>query len=259
MYRHRIIDDITALLGVARMEFGCEAADTITLAHDVLRRSSEIYVGDYANFKEAQLRARENYDIRDLTSMPLPISGPILLTYRLVPSEEERRQLIENGSIPAPRRAVLLDRAEDNTMCFSLFRPEGAEHWTISPVLLVAWPDGRISVSRFDGGIRDAAGTPEADDMLFEIGVLMFALNVATCGNVRLKFVDADAERLNRKRIRDGREPVVGHYALVRLEGDEIVEVISLCGGHYKTYTEDAPLFGKHVGRWWWPAHVRAT
>ena len=24
------------------------------------------------------------------------------------------------------------------------------------------------------------------------------------------------------------------------------------CRGHFKTYTEDAPLFGKHVGTWWW-------
>lgn len=25
--------------------------------------------------------------------------------------------------------------------------------------------------------------------------------------------------------------------------------------GHYKTYTEDAPLMGKHVGRYWWGGH----
>lgn len=29
--------------------------------------------------------------------------------------------------------------------------------------------------------------------------------------------------------------------------------------GHFKTYTADAPLLGKHVGTWWWPAHARGS
>lgn len=29
--------------------------------------------------------------------------------------------------------------------------------------------------------------------------------------------------------------------------------------GHFKRYTEDAPLFGKHVGTYWWPWQVRGT
>ena len=29
--------------------------------------------------------------------------------------------------------------------------------------------------------------------------------------------------------------------------------------GHFKTYTEDAPLLGKHVGTYWWEAHTRGS
>lgn len=32
---------------------------------------------------------------------------------------------------------------------------------------------------------------------------------------------------------------------------------VHLCRGHFSTYTEDAPLFGKYVGRYWIPPHVR--
>lgn len=32
---------------------------------------------------------------------------------------------------------------------------------------------------------------------------------------------------------------------------------VHLCRGHFKEYTEDAPLLGKHVGVWWWSSHVR--
>ncbi len=32
---------------------------------------------------------------------------------------------------------------------------------------------------------------------------------------------------------------------------------LHVCRGHFKTYTEDAPLLGRHVGTYWWPAVVR--
>lgn len=32
-----------------------------------------------------------------------------------------------------------------------------------------------------------------------------------------------------------------------------------LCRGHFSTYTEDKPLFGKYVGRYWIPSHVRGS
>jgi len=34
---------------------------------------------------------------------------------------------------------------------------------------------------------------------------------------------------------------------------------LTLCEGHWKTYTEERPLFGKYVGRWWWPNHIRGN
>jgi len=37
----------------------------------------------------------------------------------------------------------------------------------------------------------------------------------------------------------------------------ESVMPLHLCSGHWKTYTEERPLFGKVVGRWWWPSYMR--
>lgn len=34
---------------------------------------------------------------------------------------------------------------------------------------------------------------------------------------------------------------------------------LHLCSGHFKTYTEDRPLFGKVVGRWWWNNYMRGS
>jgi hypothetical protein len=32
---------------------------------------------------------------------------------------------------------------------------------------------------------------------------------------------------------------------------------VHLCRGHFATYTDQAPLFGKYVGRFWIPPHAR--
>ena len=43
-------------------------------------------------------------------------------------------------------------------------------------------------------------------------------------------------------------------------EEDELKETIMplhICKGHFKIYTEESPLFGRYVGRWWWTSQVR--
>ena len=34
---------------------------------------------------------------------------------------------------------------------------------------------------------------------------------------------------------------------------------LHLCRGHFKTYTEENPLFGRIVGRIWWQPHIRGN
>ena len=36
-------------------------------------------------------------------------------------------------------------------------------------------------------------------------------------------------------------------------------EALKICRGHFKTYTADAPLFGQHVGTWWWEGQLRTS
>jgi hypothetical protein len=39
-------------------------------------------------------------------------------------------------------------------------------------------------------------------------------------------------------------------------EGDGDALALHLRRGHWKVFTPSAPLLGKHVGRWWWAAHL---
>jgi len=36
-------------------------------------------------------------------------------------------------------------------------------------------------------------------------------------------------------------------------------KALKICRGHFKTYTADAPLFGQHVGTWWWEGQLRTS
>lgn len=38
-----------------------------------------------------------------------------------------------------------------------------------------------------------------------------------------------------------------------------IGRALHICRGHFATYTEDAPLFGRHTGTFWKPQHVRGS
>lgn len=43
------------------------------------------------------------------------------------------------------------------------------------------------------------------------------------------------------------------------IEKNGLKKALHICRGHFATYTEDKPLFGRHVGTFWKPAHVRGS
>lgn len=44
-----------------------------------------------------------------------------------------------------------------------------------------------------------------------------------------------------------------------RKAGATLQKALHICRGNFATYSESAPLFGKYVGRYWRPAHVRGA
>lgn len=43
------------------------------------------------------------------------------------------------------------------------------------------------------------------------------------------------------------------------IEQHGLKKALHICRGHFATYTEDKPLFGKYTGTFWRPAHVRGS
>ena len=40
---------------------------------------------------------------------------------------------------------------------------------------------------------------------------------------------------------------------------NQIARALHICRGHFKTFTDKAPLMGQHVGTYWWGAHLRGS
>ena len=78
-------------------------------------------------------------------------------------------------------------------------------------------------------------------------------------------------EALNKKRVRQGKQPLFTYHTLVvnpvstkhRKNGQHeptgIKQRLHFCRGHFKEYTQDAPLFGKLTGLYWWQPMVRGN
>lgn len=98
-----------------------------------------------------------------------------------------------------------------------------------------------------------------------DISTLSTFLNILTCKNIGTETVLAP-DKLNRKRIKQGKQPLFSYHTLVIKPVGKRQESIPrhlwenrvhLQRGHFKTYTDEKPLFGHITGRFWWQPHVR--
>jgi hypothetical protein len=92
----------------------------------------------------------------------------------------------------------------------------------------------------------------------------LYCLTLLSCKNIAKK-ENKPPEKLNKKRIKNGKLPLFSYYTLhIKDSGNSNSKNvlgdhnrIHLCRGHFKHYTEDNPLFGKLTGMYWWQPHVR--
>lgn len=104
------------------------------------------------------------------------------------------------------------------------------------------------------------------DDDRQDLQALNLFMVLVNCKNVVTELVKAP-EKVNRKRAKRNKHPIADYNLLKivlpnktkkRINGSasslDSVRTVDFRRGHFKTYTPEAPLFGKHVGRYFWPA-----
>lgn len=116
--------------------------------------------------------------------------------------------------------------------------------------------------------VGEVANQQEGDWVANLLFPVLLAISFAHCKNVEVLSVEPDAP-LNRKhRKRTGRD--LTRYHVLKIDplrkllqqhressDDSLGRALHLCRGHFKTFTEDAPLYGKHMGTYWWGPQVR--
>jgi len=116
----------------------------------------------------------------------------------------------------------------------------------------------RVAIPPYFGQEQEDAGKLMCNEYLR----LLILLN---CKNVEAQRVFPHIKAHN-KRVKKGLEGLF-EYHVLKISHDLKSSVASaksgsmnrlhLCRGHFKEYTEEAPLMGKHVGLYFWQPHVR--
>lgn len=96
----------------------------------------------------------------------------------------------------------------------------------------------------------------------------LFAISLTHCKNVEMVDEEEHVSRQVRRHKERRGEPLLTYKVLKvrpsksgRSAATESGELTALhtCRGHFKTYTDEAPLFGHITGTYWWSDHVRGS
>lgn len=97
------------------------------------------------------------------------------------------------------------------------------------------------------------------------LSMVNLCLMLLNCMNITTETIPAP-DKLNKKRKKQGKQPLFSYHTLVIKPVGKRQESIPkhlwenrihLQRGHFKTYTDEKPLFGHITGRFWWQPHVR--
>jgi hypothetical protein len=127
-------------------------------------------------------------------------------------------------------------------------------------------PDGTINrVRAGDETVwQKNVGEDEINSFRKMVIVGAFTLNLLHCKNVHL--IEADPSKRERRKAAKKNRPMERYHVLrVGSVGRGGTDRFSsgirmsehIVHGHFREYSEEAPLFGKYAGRFWVPAHVR--
>lgn len=119
------------------------------------------------------------------------------------------------------------------------------------------------------GGGYDSLNESKFNSILYgdsqNISILYTFLKLLSCKNIGTEIIPTPV-KLNNKRKKNGKHPIFSYKTLIIKPTHQKEKSmpkhlwnnrIHLSSGHFKTYTEETPLFGKITGRFWWQPRVR--
>ena len=156
-------------------------------------------------------------------------------------------------------------------------KTQAKEDWHFSRISLVVSGDDAVAIPDMQSAveglkyIRSKVGACEfistiAKEDLPDFSSLRLFLDLISCKNVYVRDVKP-SEKKSRALRRRNEYPLYSYKILCFTQpnrtspsanGQALTrQRLHLCRGHFKEYTEDAPLFGRCTGRYWWQPQVR--
>jgi hypothetical protein len=173
------------------------------------------------------------------------------------------------------------------------------DHWLVTGTLIEEWRRGKpigpvitwllplTTDGRLEPGDEEGRGSifvkpldPDVvpDEIFLEfgdsltrlLGPALLTISFMHCRNVDVRAVDPPA-KLSRKAERRRGRPLSRYYVLEIEPMRRILEreggagtqglrrALHICRGHFKSYTDTAPLFGKLTGTYWWESFARGS
>lgn len=273
MWKHDIIDYLQSEIESRKEQ------EFLTLIKEMVERSHVFYFGNATAIQPIlKQRGGEEIDIYKQTPYDIVLYELSLANSCL----EQDGYTCDNEYVgTSDKMASMVTHGIDGTQTEYLFRSlkpltKEKELWNIAPIAIVTQKsDTRYRAYFWDkeyysNGDEDFLRTCNKE-MLSDFAVFSVLNEVLNCQNVVTKDV-TPPERLNRKRIRNGKLPLYSYKILEVVKGKpktkdagsvpwdykspEAVR-FHLCRGHFKTYTEDSKLFGKYTGTFWWNPQSR--
>lgn len=101
------------------------------------------------------------------------------------------------------------------------------------------------------------------------IQVLLMGINFCNCKNVKINDVKHSRQVLRnfkRKGLPVTTEKILeissvrrNVYRICENMGEQDERALHLCRGHFKIFTKEKPLLGRHTGMYWWDMHTRGN
>ncbi|MFA5433392.1 MAG: hypothetical protein WC319_11075 [Candidatus Paceibacterota bacterium] len=253
MWKHEIINDLTC-----HQDYNIKLVDRIKLDCILvnLNNSIQFHFGIIKNINDIFMDAFDN-------KVPILSKAKINNTFLKFPFKT--CLFTGDHSSHTIKIAFLICVDPDFDTKFSIFtfylQKDAYRHWYLDHELL------HCDLYNESIGIESLYPVQGYSDSQYHGPGLTFiigCLNLLHCKNI-VKKENKPPEKLNKKRIKNGKLPLFSYYTLhikdsinsnsKNVLGDH--NRIHLCRGHFKHYTKENPLFGKLTGMYWWQPHVR--
>jgi hypothetical protein len=274
MYKHEILNDLSCITG------------EYDIIKELVKSATEIHIGNMYEFINMDMFAKIK---RDMTTAD--VSGNNPFCGLMAPFENT----LFTCFLSKLRAAVIVTNNNGLYLeAITLISSKNGGEWNDSGVVRVIITgneeDGR-SILRENRGITDRSAfkyksldvfgvylKKSRPDFLKEIEVLtervmnsvILALHFLSCKNVKLTTTTPKISAAQRITSKAKNKLLPFEYRTITIDGigkqkggtlgiGTTEQRLHICRGHFAEYTEDGKLFGKYVGRYWIPAHMKGN